>query len=312
VCDLKTKFKEWEEWLVGADINSIRNQIYNMIWDSAVFQSINECRKYASKNTKGEIELNGVVHRFIDKCFFETQASAIRRLLDKRKKNDVISLYKLIDDMRKNYKLLTRRNILEVHGYPYEYEKERRIILEEAYRKVPPGTPIIMGVDHAKCELSGYTHQFIDLLAGVDSSKRSPDDTVRPKIFEWLKQKISGCEKICEFVNKFLAHSATPESRNYLNPPELDVTLGQILESHKVICQTAIFIGRRMGILSEGHGLGDVLPVPQYDQFVYFDKAWAYEETIEKLQEFWRDYDMQTRSWHEWVWEDDFNKFLRE
>src|SRR4030042_925182 len=109
MCNLKTIFKEWEERLVGDDINSIRNQIYNMIWDSAVFQSINECRKYAPKNEKGEIELNGVVHRFIDKCFFETQAIAIRRLIDKRK--DVISIYRLIDDMEEHRPLLTRGNI---------------------------------------------------------------------------------------------------------------------------------------------------------------------------------------------------------
>jgi hypothetical protein len=307
VCDLKTKSKEWEGWLVGDDINSIRNQIYNMIWDSAVFQSIIECRKYAPKNEKGEIELNGVVHRFIDKCFLETQAIAIRRLIDKR--NDVISLYRLIDDMEKHCRLLTRGNILAFHGYPYEYEKERRRILEETYRKAPPGTPIIMGADYTKCELSGYTHQFIDLMAGVDSSKRSPDDSVRPKIFQWMKQRLSNCEKIKKFVDKLLAHSATPESRDY---PELDVTFGQILESHKIICQTAIFIGRKMGILSDGKGVGDVLIYPQYDQFVHFDKAWASKKTIEKLREFWRGYDMQTRSWHEWVWEDDFNKFLRE
>ena len=179
-----------------------------------------------------------------------------------------------------------------------------------AFSKVPPGTTIIMGADHTKCDLSDYTHQFIDLLAGIDSSKRKPDDTIRPEIFEWLKQKLGGCEKICEFVNKFLAHSATPENRSYCTPSELDVTLGQILESHKIICQTAIFIGRKMGILGYGKGVGVVLPYPQYDQFVHFDKAWASEKTVEKLYEFWRDYDMQTRSWHEWVWKDDFDKFL--
>jgi hypothetical protein len=308
VCDLKTKFKEWEEWLVGNDINSIKNQIHNMIWDSAIFQSINECRKYAPKNEKGEVELNGEVHQFINRCFFETQSLAIRRFLDKR--NDVISLFRLVNDIEKNRRLLTRENILAVHGYPYEYEKERKRILKEADSKVPPGTPIIIGADYDKCEQSDYTHQFIDLLAGVDSSKRQPDDTVNPKIFEWLKQKLGSCEKICEFVNKFLAHSATPESRSYRNPPELDVTLGQILEAHNIICQTAIFIGGKMGVLGYGKGVGDVLAYPQYDQFVHFDKAWASEKTIEKLREFWCAYDMQTRSWHEWVWKDDFDNFL--
>ena len=306
MCDLQTKFKEWEEWLVGDDINSIRNQIYNMIWDSAVFQSINECRKYAPKNEKGEVELNGVVHQFINRCFFETQAIAIRRFLDKR--DDVISLRRLIEDMEKHHHLLTRENILAVHGYPYDYEKEKKRIDEQS--KVSQGAYRIMGEDYHKCCDSEYTHKFIDSLAGVDPSHRSPDDLIRPQIFEWLKQRLSRCEEISEFVNKFLAHSATPKSRDYRNPPKLDVNLGQILEANKIICQTAIFIGRKMGVLGYVKGVGDVLAYPQYDQFVYFDKAWASEKTIEKLRGFWSNYDMQTRSWHEWVWNDDFDKFL--
>ena len=44
----KEKFKEWENMLLGEDKHSIRNQIYDMIWDSAVFQCINESRKYAA------------------------------------------------------------------------------------------------------------------------------------------------------------------------------------------------------------------------------------------------------------------------
>lgn len=240
MCDLKAKIKEWEEWLVGNDTNSIRNQIYDMIWDSAVFQSINECRKYAPTNVKGEIEMNGVIHRFIDKCFFETQAIAIRRLLDKRRKDDVISLCKLVEDMEKHYHLLTRKNILDVHDYPYEYEQEKRRISDETFKKGPG--PHVMGKDYDRCQISEYTHKFIDSLAGVEPSKRSPDDCFRPQIFEWLKQHLSRCEEIRTFVNKFLAHSATSESRSYLKPQELDVTLGNILKAHKIICQTAIFI----------------------------------------------------------------------
>jgi hypothetical protein len=134
LCDLRTKTKEWQELLVGNDTNSIRNRIYDMMWDSAVFQSINECRRYAPTNEKGEIELNGVVHRFIDKCFFETQAIAIRRLMDKS--HDVDSLCRLVEDMGKNCHLLTRQNILAVHGYPYEYEREERRLSEEAFKRM--------------------------------------------------------------------------------------------------------------------------------------------------------------------------------
>lgn len=313
MCDLKTKFKEWEEWLVGDDITSIRNQISSMIWDSAVFQSIIECRRHAHRNEKGEIELNGVVHRFIDKCFFETQAIAIRRILDKNvssEERSVISLYRLVDDIEKHSHLLTRGSILAAHDYPYNYEQEERRLKNEAFKKVSPGTIVVMGQDSNKCYISECTHKFIDSLAGLDSSNRSPGDCVRPQIFQWLKQRLSDCEEITTFVNKFLAHSATLKSRNYLNSKESDVTLGQILEAHKIICQIAIFLGLKMGILSEGHGFPNVLTIPQYEQFVHFDKAWASEETIKKLYDFWRTYDMQTRNWHQWDWENEFNKFL--
>ena len=309
MCDLKSKFKEWEEWLVGDDINSIRNQIYSMIWDSAVFQSINECRRYAPKNEEDEIELNGVVHQFIDKCFFETQALAIRRILDKG--NDVISLRRLINDVEKHSHLLTRESILAAHDYPYDYEQEEARLSDEASKNRPPGVKcVVMGQDYRKCCLAEGVHLSIDVLAGIGCSDRSPKDLIRPQIFNWLKQRLSDCEKIATFVNKFLAHSATPKSRKYRNPPELDVTLGQILEAHKIICQIAIFLSMKLGIVSEGRGIGDVLSVPQFDQFIHFDKAWASKEAIGKLYDFWREYDMQTRNWHQWDWENEFNKFL--
>jgi hypothetical protein len=310
VCDLKAKFKEWEEWLVGDDINSIRNQIYSMIWDSAVFQSINECRRYASMNEKNEIELNGTVHQFIDKCFFETQALAIRRILDKRK--DVISLHRLVGDIENHSNLLTRGNILETHDYPYNYEQEKTRFTDEAFKNKPPEAKcVVMGQDYRKCVISEATHEFIDSLAGLDSSNRSPDDRIRPQIFKWLRQRLDECEEIATFATKFLAHSATPESRDYLKPKELDVTLEQILKAHKIICQTTIFISGRMGILSEGHSIGDVLPFLPCDQlFAHFDKAWASEEVIEKLSDSWHKYDMQTRNWQQWEWENEFNKFL--
>ncbi len=306
VCDLKVKFKEWEEWLDGGDVNSIRNQIHSMIWDSAVFQSINECRRYAPKNEKDEIELNGVVHRFIDKCFFETQALAIRRLLDKRK--DVISLRRLVGDIENHSHLLTRGSILAAHDYPYDNEQEKARLSDEAFKNRPPDAKcVVMGQDYAKCCLAEGIHQCIDALAGIECSDRSHNDRIRPQIFKWLRQRLSDCKEIATFVDKFLAHSATPESRDYLNSKELDVTLGQILEAHKIICQTTIFVGGRMGIRS---GFSDVLAIPQYDQFAHFDKAWASEETIVKLYDFWRKYDMQTRNWQQWEWENEFNKFL--
>ena len=105
---LKEKFGEWKNILVGSDIHSIRNQICEMMWDSAVFQCINESRKCAAQNDKGIDKRNEMLHSFINQSFFKAQLLSIRRLADKdfnrirqNKSYTVYSLYNLIEDMKK-------------------------------------------------------------------------------------------------------------------------------------------------------------------------------------------------------------------
>jgi len=310
VDDLKAKMCQWEEWLAGDDAHSIRKQIWNMISDFAVFQSIKECRKHAPKNDKGEVELNGPVHRFIDRCFFESQAIAIRRLVDKGPssgKKSVTSLYGLIDDMQRHCELLTREGIIAAHGYPYNYTEEEQRLTDEAFTGGDSG-PRVMGQDCANCRLSAFVHRSIDSVAGVQESDRSPDDAVRPQVFDWLKERLCGCEEIKKFVDKFLAHPASVESRASLKPDESDVKLGQIMKAHETICQTAMFVSQ-MGILSEGSGVVVVLPSVQHDHFDHIDKPWATGDTVDTLRNSWTTYKRQTDGWSNWDWQNDFNSY---
>jgi len=282
-----------------------------MTLDFAVFLSINEARRYAPRDDKGEIEINGLVHQFINKCFFETQATAIRRLLDKetrRGQRSVISLYRLIHDMQQNSKLLTRESILAAHGYPYEWEEEERRLSDEAFSNGVSEFRV-MGDDYRNCRSSEYAHKSIDFLAGVQPSERQPDDCVGPQVFEWLKQRLSRCKGIAEFVNKFLAHAATPDSRGYRDPPELDVTLRQIVRANKIICEIVTCIGQ-MGVLSDG--VGALLPTFNFDQFVHFDKLWASHDVIDnKLRPFWQKHECRIGRWQRWDWRRRFARHLR-
>lgn len=67
----------------GEDRHSIRNQIYEMIKDSAFFQCINESRKYFAQVDKDNIKQNKMLHYFLNQSFFKTQLLSIRRLVDK-------------------------------------------------------------------------------------------------------------------------------------------------------------------------------------------------------------------------------------
>ena len=273
-----------------------------MIWDSAVFRCINESRRHAPRDSEGKIELNGVVHQFIDRCFFETQALAIRRLLDKETspgRRSVVSLYRLLDDVERHAYLLTRGNILGALNLPYDYEQKKRE-LDEGW----DGTFMVAGPGWRRCELSKYAHENVDLLAGIDPSRRNPNDVVRVSVLEWLKGRLGKCESIYKFVNKFLAHSASPESRTYVASAETDVTLGQILNAHETICQTAYFIG--MNLFQQT--TGDPLPVPAGDQFEHFDKPWASAQTVCRLRQFWGEYRARTTEYIRWDWQTEYTR----
>jgi len=296
----KEKFSEWENILVGRDIHSIRRQIYDMILDSAIFQCIHESRKYAVKDDKGDIKQNKMLHYFIEQSFFKTQLLSIRRLVDKdssrvrqNKSYTVYSLYNLIEDMKQNSLLFTRENILAAHDLPYDYEKAMEDFEKNTdYTKGPVIVPL--EIEHSK-----DIHRRVDSMTGISADKRSRDDLLPDNILKQFEDKFSSIEELCRYVNKYIAHSATPKSRIAI-PDEIDGALGKVLNAHKIICETASFIGNKLLFC----GFGEVLSISQYGQFdqfdllEYLDEPIASKETIEKLRGFWEKYRRETEQWN--------------
>ena len=299
VKDSKEKFEEWKNMLLGEDIHSIRNQICGMIWDCAFFRCINESRRYAAKDNKGNIKRNEPLHSFINQSFFKTQLLSIRRLTDKR--SDVYSLRRLIKDIKKNSALLTRKNILDAYNLPYDYEKAMEYLRQNT-PKIKKGNAQVqtfIGKDIDEVEFSKDIHRRIDSITGITADKRSPDDLIPNDILKQFDDKLASIEELCKYVDKFIAHAATPDSRKAI-PDEIKEALGKILNAHKIICETASFIGNNLLFC----GFGVFLPGPRYGQFDQFDifeylnERIASKETIEKLREFWEKYQAETEQWH--------------
>lgn len=302
MCVLKQKFEEWKIWLSGDDRHSIGNQIRNMTWDAAVFQLVNEARRYAQTDDEGNPKLNDMVHGFINHSFFVTQALAIRRLLDKETREgerSVFSLYRLVHDLEQNCSLLTRKNILDALGYPYDYEKGLRKLYEMTVRGQSSGSLM-------NCKFSKSMHNNIDSLTGVNSHNRSPDNTVMKQVLEWLEERLKENWDIYDYVNKFLAHSATPESRQSIKEDDIKMTLGNLIDAHQIICETAEFVS--MNILNQG--FGNFLVITQDDQLKHFEKPWVSEGDLKNLYDFWKKYDGETKSWVHWEWQKDFNEYV--
>ena len=295
------KFEEWENMLLGEDSHSIRNQICEMIRDAAFFQCINESRKYFAQDDKGNIKQNKMLHYFLNQSFFKTQLLSIRKLVDKDfgrvkkgKKYTVYSLYNLIEDLKKNNALLIRRNILAVNNLPYDYEKaDAEFSQNTDWTQGPVLGPREIG-------FSKLIHERIDSIMRITAEKRNPDDRVLNehsfKCFDdWLKSS----QELYDYVNNYIVHSATPEIRIKV-PNELDGALCKIFNAHKVICETASFIGNNLLFC----GFGGVLHISQYgrfdqyDLFEYLDEPIASKETIEKLRAFWEKYRRETEQWN--------------
>jgi len=121
-----------------------------------------------ASDAEGSVQLNGMIHKFINRSFFVSQATAIRRLLDAGNaegNRGVHSLLGLLDDMASHATLLRRDHMLRAEKHD-EFGDE-------------------------------YRELAIDKMAGVDHTNRSPTDTIRPELFEYLKKELMArCEPV--------------------------------------------------------------------------------------------------------------------
>ena len=243
------------------------------------------------------------MHRLIDDGFFEGQSLAIRRLIDDYPitsdghRNDVFSLVSLLKDMKKYVFLFTRQNMLAAEGKDYDYlpilerarayNREREIAGDHSY--VLPQVLNWRGIERR--------HEQIDFLAGVTEKSRSPMDAVRSLVLDLLIEKITTASQDLQVhVNKFVAHAASPESRQLVSADSFEITLNHLYVAHEAICKVASFVDvYLLRGCSHNH-----LAIPQYNQFVYMDRPLVTKEGVSALQGVWNDYDRETNRWSNW------------
>jgi hypothetical protein len=275
MCKLNEKCKEWKK-LYSEDDDSVCSQIRDMLLDAAVFNAINEARKYATTDAQGNPELNELVHGLINRSYLKTQSLSIRKLYDNR--NDVISLRRLINDMKENKAFITRENILSAFELPYDYEEA----IKEGH--LTNNSKIVAEGAHSE-----NVHKNVDLLAGVEPAQRQPNDTIRDSVLDQLNKLLDKYKPIVNFVNKIVAHAATEESRGKVPDKDLKIFLAKIHMAHGRIVKIAAFIGQFL--LYESSGWSNFLPVYSGDKFEHFEKPWVKQGDISKLEDFWEKYE---------------------
>lgn len=268
-----------------------------MIWDSAIFRMINEHRREILEKYPGNPPINGIVENFINRGYFQLQAASIRRMVDKsyglRGKRGVYSLTALLEEIKSFQNELTREKFFELKGIPYDdapinkLREEYFCIHAQSERPHAFFVPAELDVDRIH-----ETHHIFDRLSGKDIRSRSPKNIIQRTVFEKIEAKLSICAPIVGFVDKFIAHCATPESRAYLAKDDLNFTIQKVWNAHKVIYQTAEFLSQNMFSM-----VNMALAVEPPDLFYYWPIPSESDEENERIKQVFNKYRDETEEW---------------
>lgn len=292
----RRKRADWISWLSGDDVHAIWPQIHQIVWDDVLFRTVWKFRSEASAHARDDVGFNADVLRLLEVGFLTTQVTAIRRLTDpperKDPKKNVLSLRRILEDIKLNHSAITREVYVACDGLPYECK-----IAERAFHNQHSAKPTSLWLPTTGPDAWGSSelaHSTFDRLADRNAeSERTRGDLISMKWFEHLERKLSECDRVRTFVNKFIAHAADPISRSGLTDADTLISLDHLRECHRALYQTASFITTR--VLWEG--AGGALPVPQYHHLENLDKPWLSAIDISSARAFWEEQHAITETW---------------
>ena len=256
--DNRTK---WLSWLGEDEHHAIRGQIASMMWNDAVFRVLNEARTPVDGDPVSAT--NGVLGRFINQGYKSTQILAICKLVDSRE--DVISLLRLLKDMRTFRPNLTRELYVYQEGQPYDSDTD--------------------------CPL----HEAFDRLSGVTRDHRTRDDVMMETIFDSLDKllKDDAIVKIKNLRNKFFAHAADQNSRNKASVESLHLPFEMVSKAHRAI----IFIFCAIDSIYFRTCHWGMIPYMPPDFFNGLDRPYASKSSFQNLGQLWATHSKEREKW---------------
>jgi hypothetical protein len=295
---IESAWLTWKDCIKSNDQNSIFQQITLMIWDSAIFRLILENRREIIEFSPVQPPINGSLQSFIDRTFFQSQVASIRRLVDKSPygltgKKGVYSLSALIKDLKEYREDLTREKYFHLRNLPYDYSKIAKMKQEYINKQSQTmGVKFFEIPKDLDSETAAEAHASFDHLCGKTLDERDPKDKIQENVYSRLHEKLDTCTDIIKYVDKFIAHAATPESRNFENIDKIEITLKNIRDAHRTIYEVAQFWS---GFLfAEDHVPLALEPPFMFQHWMIFS---ANDQDNERLKTVFNRYREETEQW---------------
>ena len=272
-------------------------QLATMLWDAAAYNIVVGARAGAEREADGELKINALTHRLLDRCFFQSQLMGIRRLLERQsptdKKRGVFSLAWLVSDLEKHQTMFTRRNLFAAFNRSMNCEAIASAEHDYCDEQMQAGVESFFIPREFDVDSSARLHADIDRLCGVSAESRKNGDVIHARVFEGLTFQLASIEGLCDHVNKFVAHAATPASRDVLDETALRVTYSQIREAEEILCRTCQFIDRFLLRQTTHHGV----PLTAGDPLKYIDQPLARRDQVGALRASWDVFAHEATSW---------------
>jgi hypothetical protein len=296
--DFREKRSEWIGWLERDVHHSIWGQIHSIMWNDAVYRSLNEARRFASSEDP-TASVNGMFGAFIDRGYVSTQVLDICKITDRSSddpKKGVISLRRLFHDIRDHRRLLTRENFVSYDGLPYDYAAAQQAHIDGLtpeelgkLRWVATKGPDAWGI-------SEIVHRAFDELSGIAGNERTRTDLIHEHVFgtieTWFHAPI--LTKLRTHRNKFIGHAADELSRRIEPLDRLGLSLDEIAEAQRIVVRIATAIGSH--ILYDT-APGGVVPTPQFNVFENLEMPVIPANSMQDIGDWWDNHQRERENW---------------
>ena len=256
----RAKRRQWLTWIDGDEHHAIWTNLSSMVWTDVSYRTLRQIViGQEDRNETGCLH-NTLVAEQIIQGYVARQVLGIRRLLDKT--SGVISLRRLIIDMRSNWPLFTRENYVCHDGLPYDYEA---VMVKEMTARAGGGAFWAATTGPDAWATARMAHEQFDRLAEINPSQRAREDrlpkTLLGTIESWLDG--SGAEQLADWSYQYLAHAGGPDRRRQIE--EGLVNADKISEAIKTLVRATEAVSAY--VLLAGGRMNGLVPVAQFDQF---------------------------------------------
>jgi len=233
-----------------------------MVWTDVAFKTLTQL----AINDENNALHNTLLAQALIDGHVATQVLAIRRLTDDRN-SDVISLRRLVKDLKRNFHLFTRENYVCFDGLPYDYEA---VMHKEMLAHAGKGPFWGQTSGPGAHSTSRMAHEQFDRLARIDSTKRDREDrlplSLLATIERWLDE--SHADELAQWSHAYLAHAGGPQARKRI--ADLLVTANKITEAIKALARATEAVSA--WLLFAGGRSNSLMPVAQFNPFERLDK----------------------------------------